>query len=77
MTARPWENHRLHHNDFSKEDDKTLKSHSPESYVNMPLATTTAPRTCKGSSMNGRVHMSPTPSIRMQAQKQHAEKHCS
>jgi hypothetical protein len=55
MTACPWENHILHHNDFSKEDDKTLKSHSPESYVNMPLPTTTAPRTCKGSSMNAYV----------------------
>jgi hypothetical protein len=68
MTACPWENHILHHNDFAKEDDKTLKSHSPESYVNMPLPTTTAPRTCKGTSMNGSVHMSPTPSIIMQAQ---------
>jgi hypothetical protein len=27
----------FHHNDFVKEDDKTLKSHSPKSYVNMPL----------------------------------------
>jgi hypothetical protein len=74
MAVRPWENHMLYQNGFAKEDDKTLKNHSPESYVNMPLATTTALRTCKGSSINGSVHTSQAPSVIMQAQKLQVQK---
>ncbi len=74
MAARPWENRMLYQNGFAKEDDKTLKNHSPESYVNMPLPTTTALRTCKGSSINGSVHTSQTPSVIMQAQKLQVQK---
>ncbi|KAH8934669.1 hypothetical protein BDL97_18G096900 [Sphagnum fallax] len=74
MAARPWENRVLYQNGFAKEDDKTLKNHSPESFVNMPLPTTTALRTCKGSSINGSVHTSQTPSVIMQAQKLQVQK---
>ncbi len=64
----------LYQNGFAKEDDKTLKNHSPESYVNMPLPTTTALRTCKGSRINGSVHTSQTPSVIMQDQKMQVQK---
>ncbi|CAM6003059.1 unnamed protein product [Sphagnum balticum] len=75
MAARPWENRLLDQNGFTKEDDHSSKiHHSPESAVlDMPLPPSAAPRTCKGGSMNGSVHTSPTPSMIMQVQKQQGQ----
>ncbi|CAK9200605.1 unnamed protein product [Sphagnum troendelagicum] len=75
MAARPWENRLLDQNGFTKEDDHSSKiHHSPESAVlDMPLPPSVAPRTCKGGSMNGSVHTSPTPSMIMQVQKQQGQ----
>ncbi|CAK9873451.1 unnamed protein product [Sphagnum jensenii] len=75
MAARPWENRMLDQNGFfTKEDDETLRSQSPKSYVDMMSfqpPPSSAPRTCKGNSMNGSVCTSPTPSMIIQVQKQH------
>ncbi len=75
MAARPWENRLLDQNGFTKEDDHSSKiHHSPESaVVDMPLPLSAAPRTCKGGSLNGSVHTSPTPSMIMQVQKQQGQ----
>lgn len=78
MAARPWENRMLDQNGFfTKEDDETLRSQSPESYADMMSLQpppSSAPRTCKGNSLNGSVCTSPTPSMIIQVQKQRVQK---